>query len=391
MRSSCLLLVTLVANLTGHAAAQEPPRWSLEPLYRVGEATGASDETSFHNVPEEGLAGRSSGSGLVVLDAGNYRILEFDSLGRHTARYGREGDGPGEFRFPLSLDVGPDGSLWAYDARTGRFTIFHRGEVRTAPAPARLFGRLRIGAGGTVYQALAQPVTPVGSSGPGSLDDVLQVARVDTATGTATPVWEGSRTPRRLLSLTEGSRVVQTRARMEFAPETFWDVLSDGTVVSSDTSAYLVKLTSGQGPVAEIGPGEDGRSVTRADRERRREELREELLAEQESRRPALRKSRRLIDEQVVQTPFVPRMPRIGGLLVDDEDRIWIGVLTTDRAQLDRIDIWSRDGSLVVTIPDPPGFPHALYGRRAAFLSEDELGVQRVHVFRVQGPRSRLR
>ncbi len=54
------------------------------------------------------ISGATSGTG-------NHRIEEFSLAGKHLRTLGKRGDGPGEFNFPTSLFVGPDGTLFVAD------------------------------------------------------------------------------------------------------------------------------------------------------------------------------------------------------------------------------------------------------------------------------------
>lgn len=57
---------------------------------------------------------------MYVLDAGNFRVLAFDSAGRFLRQIGRRGDGPGELAAPTSLAVTADGMVVVADiARRG--------------------------------------------------------------------------------------------------------------------------------------------------------------------------------------------------------------------------------------------------------------------------------
>lgn len=65
-----------------------------------------------------------SGGGVAVANAGNGELLLFRSDGELRARAGGEGGGPGEFAQLTSLSVGPADSLFAYDARHRRISVF---------------------------------------------------------------------------------------------------------------------------------------------------------------------------------------------------------------------------------------------------------------------------
>lgn len=80
-------------------------------LYRVRNAVFQSDGT------------------VVVANGGSYELLLFDSAGQVLSRTGGEGGGPGEFHHLTFLSVGPADSLFAYDRRERRLSVFDRNGV----------------------------------------------------------------------------------------------------------------------------------------------------------------------------------------------------------------------------------------------------------------------
>ena len=70
-----------------------------------------------------------SDGGIVVANGGNHELLLFDDAGQQLARAGGEGSGPGEFRQLTFLSVGAADSLFAYDAREHRLSVFDRNGV----------------------------------------------------------------------------------------------------------------------------------------------------------------------------------------------------------------------------------------------------------------------
>lgn len=97
-----------IGRLEGEAAYQ---------LYRVTDAATLSD-------------GR-----IVVANAGSSELRFYDPGGRHLKSVGGEGDGPGEFRYVRDLDVAEGDSLYAWDFRTRRLSVFGPGGafVRSFP------------------------------------------------------------------------------------------------------------------------------------------------------------------------------------------------------------------------------------------------------------------
>ncbi len=78
------------------------------PEYMLGEVRGvvASDDRIY------------------VLDGQVPAVRVYDFNGRHLMDMGGPGDGPGEFRFPDHLAIGPDGAIYVRGGMSGRLTIF---------------------------------------------------------------------------------------------------------------------------------------------------------------------------------------------------------------------------------------------------------------------------
>lgn len=78
--------------------------------------------------------------GVLVGDAGASQVLSFDRSGGVVGSAGREGEGPGEFRWITSLKPLDDGRVLVYDQRLGRVTILDGSlgvsETRTVVAPS---------------------------------------------------------------------------------------------------------------------------------------------------------------------------------------------------------------------------------------------------------------
>jgi len=84
------------------------PRISLEKVRAIGDIEAANEEVAFYMPLDMALDAEGN---LYVLDTGNHRIQKFSPDGTYLATLGRQGQGPGEFNFPGSLDIDEAGSL----------------------------------------------------------------------------------------------------------------------------------------------------------------------------------------------------------------------------------------------------------------------------------------
>jgi hypothetical protein len=111
--------VSLIHYPTSFAAASDRT-WSAdaEPLFSIG-----GPPLELYQVR---VALFQSDGGIVVANGGSREILLFDPAGQPRARAGGAGGGPAEFRELTSLSVGPADSLYAYDARERRLSVFDR-------------------------------------------------------------------------------------------------------------------------------------------------------------------------------------------------------------------------------------------------------------------------
>ena len=108
MVASALLLGALVVQ-----AREATPRVTIE--------------TGDLPTPVSYLAGMARGGdgSLFVLDPPQKALLRFSPRGEYLGRIGREGEGPGEFRWPLYLGrLGDD--IWVLDAQLRRLSVFDR-------------------------------------------------------------------------------------------------------------------------------------------------------------------------------------------------------------------------------------------------------------------------
>jgi len=79
-----------------------------------------------------------SARGFYLLDAGNRQVVLVDRSGEVQLTFGREGSGPGEFQYPLSISLRAE-DIWVGDLVAGRYSVFDfEGDfLRTVIWPSR--------------------------------------------------------------------------------------------------------------------------------------------------------------------------------------------------------------------------------------------------------------
>lgn len=382
MYSRLVIVVFILAVAVVPAGGQEPEAWTLEAVVTIGGANASDEHYIFDQVTDAALTGRGNGN-LVVLDVRGRRVLEYDEGGQWVRTWGRAGAGPGEFRFATAVTAGAGDSLWVFD--TGRVTVFPAdgGAVRTIPTSARTFGRARLGEG-AIIRTFTPALMRVGATTQDATagfagQPVVHLGRIDMDGAVRDTIWAGPMPQRVDVTVESGNNVYFTHATEQFATMMHWDQLRDGSLVIADTSAYILRIISPAGRVLHtFGPHEPGRPVTAADRVRALEALQAEQEARADTRVPA-----ELRRKQLEQTPFAAVMPRITGVRVDPDDRIWVGVSGATGA-VERLDVYDRRGRLVAQVRSATGMPAAFYGNgMAAVLERDEYDAQRVRIMRV--------
>ena len=91
-----------------------------EPTFHVGDAA-SDDRYQFYGV--RGVARLSDGS-VAIADRGTKSVRIFGSTAEYVRSMGREGEGPGEFRDPLSIWALPGDTLWVGNSRPWYFNVF---------------------------------------------------------------------------------------------------------------------------------------------------------------------------------------------------------------------------------------------------------------------------
>jgi len=90
----------------------DEPKVSLEFVQQIGDLDTEDENFQLYRPNDVAVDGEGN---IYILDAGNYRIQKYDEQGTFIASFGRQGEGPGEFRFPNSIQVSPDKNIYVDD------------------------------------------------------------------------------------------------------------------------------------------------------------------------------------------------------------------------------------------------------------------------------------
>ena len=345
------------------------PRLKLEPLTRIGE-----DESGLNLFRVAGARFLPSGT-LVIANAGVPELLLVDPNGELVRRIGREGEGPGEFVTITSLHVQGDNSLVVYDDRLARLSVFDQsGEVlstrrMTNPHPISDLIPLVVSPAGPVLAIYGdnrvfgkdgerQDSTPLLRFSP-------QSSEPDTLSVWPTKTW-------RFLSVGRGT----SRTQVPFSP----DLLSAGRgrwAAMATTHEPVVTEFDGHGTIRRLVRWEEeGRGVSRKDFEQWQEER---LSAYPDAIPEGTR-------QQMVDLEHHPTHPVIKGIFLDAEGAVWIAPTSLSSGSTQRWIRVTAEGQPggAISLPQSAEILDAADGRMAV-LDRDELDVEVITVFRIEG------
>ena len=111
-----------------HAPAWDPARfWTVDPEPEIvigGNRAGQAADDPAHLLWRLKGAALLSDGRVAVLSGGEPWVLVFDTTGVLAAAFGRKGQGPGEFSYPLHLQVLPGDTIVVWDRMWGRIGHF---------------------------------------------------------------------------------------------------------------------------------------------------------------------------------------------------------------------------------------------------------------------------
>ena len=396
------------------AAAQEvvelpgEDRWldaDFEVVYRVG-SFGGEDWEQFGDIVSLGFDGVGN---LYVLDRQAARVTVVAPDGSYLRDFGREGEGPGEFRSPTRLAVMAHGDVVVFESNRNAFHIFDaNGSIkRTARIPGNplltilpeldphldrdVIVLIPNGVVATVSRAMMATGGQIGVNGTTRPVERLVLSGDEVLLEEITTAWAPP--PGVPHGQVAGRITVTVGSGLAFAPDLFVAALPGGGVAFSDSSAYAIKVSDSDGTIQRIlSRPLQPEPVTDRIREEERARRLEELDREAESSDPlperfaamaAQALETRRNDIETLQ--FFAEVPIVRGLRTGWEGTIWIQRAGGYAVGDGPVDVLAADGGYLgsfrpgtTTIPAAFG-PDGL----VAFIAVDELEVESVVVRRL--------
>lgn len=104
------------------------PQVKLEFVKTLGDIEADNENIAFY-MPTD-IAFDDQGN-WYILDSGNHRIQKFDVDGNYLDTFGGQGQGPGEFAYPASIDLDSKGYMYISDPKTSASRYWILTEMNT--------------------------------------------------------------------------------------------------------------------------------------------------------------------------------------------------------------------------------------------------------------------
>jgi len=375
----CLILAIAPALITKGAIAQGADKqWQLgRALFTIGSETDAHSQ--FARIVNILLL---PDSGVVVANGGSKDFRFFDAGGRFVRQVGRDGSGPGEYRFFDRVFRLAGDSLGVYDGSLRRVTVLSSAGVfaRTVTL-ARPSGVTGMGGptpvGGFADGSFASFVAPAPTPGPGQERGALHRLTATWfrhgANGDFIATLGESPGGERFLELADGMVVnwaVPFQRTMRMA------VSGDRVFAGDGTAPNVVALQRDRGGSGTIRLNPGSLTVTAADVAAYRQE--------QLDRAPSAAYRTRL-ETSFSKAPTPTSMPAFAELRIDADGALWVQEYQRPGAETIRWRVVTAEGAPIASINVPSRFAITdIRGNRIAGIWRDENDVETVRVYQLQ-------
>lgn len=340
----------------------------------IASRAGAIDlQIGLLDGPAPYLFGRLSGivedstGRIFVSDFSANEIRVFDPAGGFLFSFGREGQGPGEFRGPCCLALSPEGELWARDGGNRRYVGFRIASDRAEP-----IATLRMAhSDGMHYAPLSfapDEFIDIGyHTSPAGLLQLQRFHLGDSGSVLRSELVEEPSSAQ-LGTVVKGERTTRQFFPQPYGPRFLVAYGSDGIWASAVSSRDIVTLHDLGGATRTInGQTKDGPPLSSDDRA----------------------SAERMIDGFMQMGggirsdyPEIPeRKAPLAGLMFDQAGQLWVS-LNTVAEQPARAILYDREGRIVGETTWPRhvslAFPAWIGRDHAIGITTDSLGVQRI-------------
>ena len=369
-----------------------PPAEAARPVDEARRvfSAGAEDGDERYVFGKIGdVAPSASGDTVYVTDRLTREVKAFDARGRFLFRFGRRGEGPGEYEDPMSITAVPwNGGVAVWDAKLQRLTVLTAaGEVLHTSSPLRQSDiaeqgkRLRAYEGGFLLEVRSDPYTVPLPQQRGHLVRLDTAGAVrDTLVEFAVPWVRGSTQP----APSGGLASWMTLNAPFFTPNPTWDVAPGHPAAFVPGGKYEVFRIADRGgvPLRITRPWEPAR-VTRKERW-----LNVRAWQASNDAPPQLPT---FVVERLWngRDYWASTRPALTGVLVDERGHVWAQRFDVrdNPAGFGRSRTWdgyATDGSPVGAVRFPPDFvPVAMRGGVAYGVRGTRLEVDRLEAYRL--------
>lgn len=306
---------------------------------------------------------------VYVEDFRGPELLVLDSLLRPVATVGQRGEGPGEFLEMSTLQILPGDSLMVFDSRLSRMTVFSAerldsGLTTTVPPLLSVSWLWRLP--GPERRHMALDVQPFHAGDSGETDDerfdvlsILDETAQETAFDSVLLVPQ----PRSLVIRSGGNVMVGPHP---YAAYNFFAVLPGGGFAYLSTDALAVTIVGVDGRQTEFSHPTIPLPVS--------SEHLDSILAESNPDRA-----------RVLRDGAPYTWPPVVGMIVDDRDRIWIGLREQPGETHREWAAFTRDGLHVASVRLPVAklYPRAISGDKFLAVALDDLDVPTIRIYRI--------
>jgi hypothetical protein len=337
-------------------------------------AVGGGPEGDFFNV----VGGALLPDGSFAVGVGGLSEVRFyDATGEPRARFGRPGDGPGEFSLMGSLGGAGGDTVWVYDYGSTRASLLtpDDGFVRSVTLAPPLGAGMVLGRQADGSLIVAQMWGTPGGDGPeaeGLVRDPAVYARYGPEGALTDTI--GLFPGREVLHRLENGRM--TMVAVPFARLSSHALLGDDLVVGDQVRRELAIVGGGRTTALVRWAGPSLR-ITARDVEAWKEAT---MASAAESERPSVR-------AYLAEVPFPDVRPAYGRILTDPEGAIWVADYALPGEDAPRWEVFDGDGRWLATVDVPRRFRVLAVGAdRVLGVARDELDVERVEVRRIRRP-----